>query len=172
MHGDVMLRVRGVVPVREVFEGHVLLEDRSGPAPRRQFALITCERVAWMCRPVRKRHMFIADEKCLTGAVAGRPRREVHDLDAVALRRSERTAIGVRHGVAARFGMAWQVEQGVEATADTTTPLEHQYFEAVLFEGQRGLEARKPGTDDDHIGLAVAGGVHVRRQAREGGGGG
>ena len=96
MHGDVMLRVCGVVPVRQIFEGHVLPEDRSGPAPRRQLARITCERVAWMRRPVRKRYMFTADEKCLAGAVPGRPRREVHDLDAVALRRGERTAIGVR----------------------------------------------------------------------------
>ena len=107
MHGDVMLCVCGVVPVRQIFEGHVLLEDRSGPTPRRQLARITCERVAWMRRPVRKRYMFTADEKCLTGAVPGRLRREVHDFDAVALRRGERTAVGVRYSVAARFGMAW-----------------------------------------------------------------
>ena len=172
VHGDVVLRVGRVVPVLEVAERQMLPEHRIAPGPGRQLARLAAERVARVRRPIGELDVFAAEEELLAGAVLHEPRRDVHDLDAVALGGGDGAAVGARDAVAARLRMARQVEQRVEAAADALAPLEQPHLEPVLFERERGLEAGEARADDDDIGVARAGGAQAGREAGERCGGG
>ena len=169
-----MLCVRGVMPVLEVAERHMLLEHRVAPGPRRELACLAGERVARMGGPIGELHMLAADEQRLPGAVGHEALRDVDDLDAVALRGGDRTAVGVGDAVAADFRVSRQVEQRVHPAADALAALEHAHLEAVLLEHERGLEAGEAGADDDDIRVARAGCAQPRCESgeRRGGGGG
>ena len=94
----------------------------------------------------------------MAGAVGHQQWREVDDFDAIFFCRRDAAAIGVGDRIAADFRMPRHVEQRIHTTADALASLEHQYFEAVLFERQRRFEARETGADHDDVRFARSGG--------------
>ena len=153
-----MLRVE---PVAGLVERVVAHREHAMVVPRQLLLVGRREIVRGMRRPIALANDLAVEHEILL-AKELEHRRDVHELDAVALGGGDHARVAGADVGAAGFGRAAELAHRVDAPADALLRLEHEHVAAAASSASAACKPREPGADDDD----VASVLRQRRSAR------